>query len=365
MNFNDQLKIFIEKIPEKQKYIDSEETTKTSLILPFLGLMGYDFTNPAEVKAEYTADIGSKKGEKIDLAILLNNKPEMLIECKPAYEKLDLKHISQLYRYFNITNSKIGILTNGLDYKFFTDSKNPGKMDEKPFLEINMLDLSKKDIIELEKFTKENYNLTDILKRVDVLKYSNEIKKVINNEINLPSDDFTRVIAKQVYDGVLTKKPLEMFRKLISDSFNQSIKEKVDKRLKSALEGEGIKTEEITINVEEPKIITTQVELEAWYIIRSIAAEITNPERVFIRDRQSYCGILLDNNQNYPIVRLHFNNAANLVIKLFDSIEIKKSGAKKGERIHLDNISDIYNYKDRIQKSIRQWDIIIENKNKK
>lgn len=361
MSFEEKLKSFILEIPEKLKHVNSEETTKTALILPFIKLiMGYDIYNPAEVQAEFTADLGSKKGEKVDIAILNNGNAEILIECKPAYKELDLKHLSQLYRYFNITDAKIGIVTNGIDYKFFTDSKNPGKMDDKPFIEINLQELSKKDIIELEKFTKENYNLDDILKRADVLKYSNEIEKVIDKEIITPSDEFTAVIAKQVFEGRLTKKYLEIFRKLISDSFNQKIKEKVDKRLKLALEGEDIPTE--TVIIEKPKITTTPEELEAWYIIRSIASEITNPERVTIRDRQSYCGILLDDNQNYPIARLHFNNITNLVIKIFDTTEVKKSGAKKADRIQLEKVTDIYNHKDRILKSIRQWDIIMKNK---
>ncbi len=68
-------------------------------------------------------------------------------------------------------------------------------------------------------------------------------------------------------------------------------------------------------------IITTPEEIEGFYIVRSILSEIIDSERVAIRDRQSYCAILLDDNQNYTICRLYFNDLDNLAIALFDSME--------------------------------------------
>ena len=117
-NFEEEIKSFASKVSEKIKHIDSEETTKTALILPFIQLMGYDTTNPQEVKAEYTADLGAKQGEKIDLAILRDTQEVILIECKSVNTKLSKNHLSQLLRYFNITDSEIGILTNKL-YMFY------------------------------------------------------------------------------------------------------------------------------------------------------------------------------------------------------------------------------------------------------
>ena len=115
LEFEEKIKKFSSSIKEKLKHIDTEETTKTALILPFLNeVMGYDTTNPAEVKAEYTADLGAKKGEKIDLAILNEGDEIIMIECKSANSELSIDHLSQLYRYFNITDSELGILTNGI-----------------------------------------------------------------------------------------------------------------------------------------------------------------------------------------------------------------------------------------------------------
>ena len=138
MSFEDDIKEFTKTIPDKLEHIDSEETSKIALITPFLRIMGYDTTNPAEVKAEYTADVGTKQGEKVDFAILEDGEPIIFIECKSATNDLSTDNISQLFRYFSITDIQIGILTNGVEYKFFTTGEDNNRMDEKPFLDINM-----------------------------------------------------------------------------------------------------------------------------------------------------------------------------------------------------------------------------------
>lgn len=356
MTFDETIKTFSNEIKSKIKHIDSEETTKTSLILPFIDLMGYDFTNPEEVKAEYVADIGVKKGEKIDLAILINNEPEILIECKTANNPLNKENISQLYRYFSVTSAKIGVLTNGWEYQFYTDSEKKGNMDRNPFLEINLLDLSKKDIAELSKFTKENYDIESINNVSLILKYTTQVEKVLKNEIELPNDDFVRVIAKQVYPGVVTQKVIKMFRNIIRDVLKDIINDKVNKKLLEAIDAEDPAT--FTVVNEKPKITTSQEEIDGYYIIRSIASEIIDPEKITIRDRQSYCGILYDNNQNYPIARFHFNNLNNMTIGLFDNYQKDRSGSKKPKTIKISQIKDIYKYKENILQIIRKYEIL-------
>ena len=229
MSFEDKIKIFSSKIPDKLEHIETEETTKTSLILPFLNeVMGYDTTDPTEVKAEYHADIGSKKGEKIDLAILNDDSEIMLIECKSLNTILTTKHLSQLYRYFNITDTELGILTNGVIYKFYTDSVKPGKMDKSPFMEINLIDLSEKDILLLKKFSKENFNISKIKSKADNLKYAYDIHQLISKEIEAPSDDFVRLFAKQAYDGKINANVKNKFYKIIKNEFKEVIDEKFE-----------------------------------------------------------------------------------------------------------------------------------------
>lgn len=356
MAFEDEILEFAKEIPSKLEHIDTEETTKIALITPFLRLMGYDTTNPAEVRAEYTADVGSKKGEKVDFAILENGEPIIFIECKPANNDLNTDNISQLFRYVAITDVQIGLLTNGIEYKFFTTGDD-NKMDEKPFLDIDILNLSKKDIKELEKFAKSNFNVDEVVSRADNLKYRNLIKKTLLSEFEEPSEEFVIAIARQVYDGILTPNVKERFSSLIALAINEIISEKINRSLKDAIanneeEQEDNLDEEIDI---EDGIITTDTEKEGYFIIRSIASEVVDPDMVAIRDRKNYCNILYNNNQRYPIVRFYFNNEEHLRVEFYDKITLTKNGGKKGEKVDIENVSELYNYKERILSVINDY----------
>ena len=358
VTFEDEIKEFAKEIPSKLEYIDTEETTKIALINPFLRLMGYDTTNPAEVRAEYTADVGTKKGEKVDFAILKDNEPILFIECKSANNELSDDNISQLYRYFSITDVQIGILTNGIEYKFFTTGDDNNKMDEKPFMDIDILNLTKKDIKELEKFAKPNFNIDEVVSRADNLKYRNLIKKALISEFENPSEEFIKAIGQQVYDGRLTPNIKERFGNLITISIAEIINERVNKTLNDAVasneeEQEGNVEEEIIID--EDGIITTDIEKEGYFIVRSIASEILDPGKVSIRDRKHYCNILYDNNQRYPIVRFYFNNEEHLRVEFYDKITLTSNGGKKGEKVDIESVSDLYNYKERILNVVNEY----------
>ncbi|HFM0609703.1 TPA: type I restriction endonuclease, partial [Escherichia coli] len=143
------------KIKQQAGVIETEEATKNAFVMPFINnVLGYDVFDPTEVIPEFVCDIGTKKGEKIDYAILKNSEVQILIECKKIGDPLNINHASQLFRYFHVTNARISILTNGQVYKFFTDLEAPNKMDEKPFLEIDLLDLDETVVPEIKKLTK-------------------------------------------------------------------------------------------------------------------------------------------------------------------------------------------------------------------
>lgn len=361
MSFEDDIKEFTKTIPDKLEHIDSEETSKIALITPFLRLMGYDTTNPAEVKAEYTADVGTKQGEKVDFAILENGEPLIFIECKSATNELTNDNISQLFRYFSITDIQIGILTNGVEYKFFTTGEDNNRMDEKPFLDIDLLNLTKKDIKELEKFKKSNFDIDEVVSRADNLKYRNLIKKTLLSEFEEPSEDFIKAIGQQVYEGRLTPNIKERFGNIISVAITEIINEKVNKTLSDAVasnetqqeDNNAVEAEEEIID--EDGIITTDVEKEGYFIVRSIASEVVDPDLIAIRDRKHYCNILFDNNQRYPIVRFYFNNEDHLRVEFYDEITLTSNGGKIGEKVDIENVSDLYKYKERILKVVNDY----------
>lgn len=154
MDLVDKLGAIAAKVEKQRNTISTEEATKTSFIMPFLKELGYDVFDATEVIPEFTADVGIKKGEKVDYAIALDNKIVMLVECKMLGSKLDANVESQLHRYFHATEARIGILTDGLVYKFYTDLEELNKMDNKPFLEFALNQLDDSIIQEIKKFSK-------------------------------------------------------------------------------------------------------------------------------------------------------------------------------------------------------------------
>lgn len=215
MDFEEKIKNFATRISEIKSNIKTEEATKTSIIMPFFQILGYDVFNPNEFMPEYVADVGIKKGEKVDYAIILNNELVMLIEAKSINEQLE-KHDSQLFRYFGTSKAKFAILTNGINYKFYTDLEKTNVMDSSPFLDINLCKISDSEIQELKKFQKENFDVNEIFSTASDLKYLGLMKKVLREEFNNPSDEFVKLILnKEVYDGIKTSAVVEKYKPLL------------------------------------------------------------------------------------------------------------------------------------------------------
>lgn len=347
MDFADQLMEFANKIPKLIEHIKTEEATKSALVMPFINILGYNVFNPQEVIPEFTADVGIKKGEKVDYAIFNDNKCLMLFECKPVGTNLGLEHMSQLLRYFSVTEFRIGILTNGVKYRLFTDLETPNKMDDKPFLEVDLLNLNDVHIAELKKLTKTKFNLEEIVNSASELKYTKEIKNILADQLTNPCDEFVKLFASRIYTGRITQTVKEQLTEIIKKAFNQFINDKINDRLNAALVPdekplESVETEHKAD--EENLIVTTQEELEGYLIIKSILREDIDPKRIFMRDTQSYCGVLLDDNNRKPLVRMRFNTSnKHLGIIKQDKSEVK---------IKIENLDDIYKYAEQIKETL-------------
>jgi len=355
MDFIDQIKEISDKISKRSTRLETEEATKTARVLPFIKALGYDVFNPEEVVPEFTCDVGEKKGEKIDYAIMKDGIPIMLFECKSANTNLEKEHASQLYRYFMTANVKVGILTNGVIYKFYSDLENKNKMDLKPFLEFDMLDIKEPLVEELKRFRKESFETDEIVSAASGLKYTKEMKRILGEELNSPSDEFVKFLTKQVYSGMVRKTTLEKFRDVAHHAFKEFINEKISDRLKSALEQEsGIDTGEEAIEgeqlgeEEETGIITTEEEIEGFHIVRAILHETIDPERVVLRDFKKFCNILLDGTLRKPICRFYFDAAQKYIVFFGEN--------KTQEKIPIDKLSEIYNYAEKLKTTVAYYD---------
>lgn len=352
MDLIDKLKNISESIPKQIDHIETEEATKNAFVMPFLNVLGYNVFDPTEVVPEFTADVGTKKGEKVDYAIMREGNPTILIECKPCINDLDKEYASQLYRYFSVTPARFGVLTNGIIYKFFTDIEEPNKMDVKPFLEIDMSEVRDVHVKELKKFTKSAFDLDDILTTASELKYTGEMKKIIAREMTDPSEEFVKFFAKKVYSGPITEKVRLKFTGITKTAMNQFIKDQVSSRLTSALKAsnEEKKEEEEAPEIfieDKNKIITTEEEWEGYYIVKAILHEVVDVDRVVIKDTLSYCAINLDNTKK-PICRLRFNTRQKYLGLIGEN--------KKEEKISIENVKDIYNYSARLKATVYFYD---------
>lgn len=355
MEFIEKLNSLAAKIRQQGSAIQTEEATKNAFVMPFIhSVLGYDVFDPSEVIPEYVCDVGTKKGEKIDYAILKNGEIQILVECKKIGEPLNISHAGQLFRYFHVTSARISILTNGRVYKFFTDLDAPNKMDEKPFLELDLLEIDEHAVPELVKITKSAFDVESIISAAGELKFVSQIKKVIASQLSAPEEDFIRLIASRVYDGTITQKVREQFGILTKKAAAQFLSDQVNERLKSAISGTAPAAMAVAAanpspaaavpeEAVEDKVVTTLDEMEGFHIVKAIVRSVLNVKRITMRDTQSYCGILIDDNNRKPVCRLHFNRSQKY-IGLFDQ--------ERTETRHpIGSVDDIYGFSDQLKAS--------------
>jgi len=360
MEFVELLSAMSLKVRNQRDAIQTEEATKNAFVMPFIStILGYDVFNPLEVVPEFNADVGIKKGEKIDYAIMRDGEVQMLMECKKSTEPLKIENASQLYRYFAVTNARIAVLTNGQVYQFYTDLDAPNKMDSKPFLVLDLLDIDETLIPELRKLTKDVFDLDSIISAAGELKYVGQIKRTIASQFKEPEEEWIRFFTSRVYEGAITQRVREQFAPLVTKATKQFLNDQVNDRLKTALGAANFAPSMTATDVSsvtsqpaaqddlvrDTEIDTTLEELEGYQIVKAIACSEVKPQRVVHRDSKSYFAILLDDNNRKPIARLHFNTKKQKYIGLFDSQKVET-------RHPIDTLDDIYEHASHIRQAV-------------
>ncbi len=359
MDLIDQLKVLAERINTIKDSLETEEATKTSMVLPFLQLLGYDVFNPMEVTPELTADIGLKKGEKVDYAVLKDGEPIIIMECKRWKDDLSL-HNSQLHRYFHVTKTRFAILTNGIQYKFYTDLDAINIMDNRPFLEIDLMDISEGEVNELKKFHKNHFDIDNILSTASELKYTKAFQAILNEELKNPSDTFMRFIVGKAYDGRYTAKVQEQFRPILKRSIQLLINERINEKLQFAMKSETSDTQEPTdthddlmdenvvgVTKSGAVVETTEEELEAFMIVKAILRQHVESSRIAHRDTVNYMGILLDDNNRQPVCRLWLNRQQKY-LGIFDQ-------ERKEKKVPIKSIDSIFEHSEAIVSALNLY----------
>ncbi len=365
MDFVDQLKQFSKRVETLKDTIQTEEATKTAIIMPFFAMLGYDVFNPQEFVPEFTADVGIKKGEKVDYAIMQDGQPVILIECKPISEDLS-KHSSQLFRYFSTTAAKFAILTNGQFYRFYTDLDDQNKMDKDPFLVINILEIRENQVPELKKFCKSEFDVSSIFSAASELKYVHEFKTVFSNFLLEPSDDFVRLFLQRCWSGQKTQNVIDKFKPILKKALNDQVSELMNDKIKSALGGSGgsisIASSEVKKTSDEPQpedesnelkkqrtpnIVTTEEELEAYFIVKNMLSSIIDMHDITYRDTESYINILYKGNGRKWICRLRLTDTQKTLII--------PDGNKKEMKYKLEDIYSLKKYQVELETVLKRY----------
>ena len=340
MEFEEAIKSVAAKVSDLKDSIETEEATKTAFIMPFIGqVLGYDVFNPTEVVPEFTADVGVKKGEKVDYALVLDDQVQILIECKKIGAQLSLENASQLYRYFATTKARIGVLTNGQVWNFY-------------------MDIDETILTELKKLTKPAFDIESIANSAEELKYVGALKRAVSDEFKEPSDDFVKLLAAHVYDGAFRQNVMDKFRPLVEKALKRFLSDQVNDRLKTALGADDIKMSpagedstdseaaEDAAEADDDGIVTTEEEIAAYRIIKAIACSEVDPARITMRDAKTYCAVFLDDNNRKPVARLFFNTKQKY-IGLFDE-------DRKCERRPIDDLNGIYAFAEEIRSEVQR-----------
>ncbi|MDD4884802.1 type I restriction endonuclease [Sulfuricurvum sp.] len=348
MELDIKLRQLTDRIKTLKEKILTEEATKHSFVMPFLSSLGYDVFDPTVVVPEFTADIGTKKGEKVDYAILRDGKPIMVIEAKNHTEKLD-NHNNQLVRYFNVTDSKFAILTNGIEYRFFSDMEETNRMDKVPFLVVNLENIRDRDIKELEKFAKDNLDVDSILNMANTKKYHREIQSVFKTEVENPSDEFVKFFARKFTDKPMTVAIVDEFRGYIKKSFAEVLHDIASDKI-NALQSNlqiDIESEDAPAHEEKNQIVTTDEELEGFYIVKSLLGEDTDLSNITFKDTVNYFTILYQGKVTKWLCRLYFNGRQK---------SIAFPGEEKGSEIkqNIDRVEDLYKFRPELKQVLEK-----------
>ena len=328
-----------QSILDKKSAINNEENTKQSLINPFLLLLGYDVHNINEVEFEFNANFSYKKSDKVDYAIKFDNKPLFFVEAKKVTSDLDM-HVAQLEYYLSTNDDvKVGILTNGIVYRFYSYYEKSKKMDKTPFFIFDFENITDDAIITLELFCKENFDLHKLLSKGEELWYYSKITQKLKELLTKPNDDFIRLLAKDYSPNKITANALEKFRPIVNKAITTAITDLTQETVVDE------NTEEKSKN-----IITTQEELKAFEMVKSMLVQAGKDiSSIDSKDTISYFGIhnrnvngwfvrfILDQQPTLAMIRLEYTLAKEIP----SDLKLQPLKSKGITKVFIDSIDDI------------------------
>lgn len=331
----------VEHVKKVGQHCSTEETTKQALILPLLEILGFSPYDPTKVKAEHASDFpGAKVGERVDYALFCNNVPVMFIEAK-GYAANLTNHCPQLSRYYNATPEvTVGAITNGREWRFFTDLVNKNIMDSEPFLTIKFDGTPQDDSHQLAQFHHDKFQPEALRALAEENIYLTAFKACITTVLRECDVDFVKYIAgraniQRTFTArfIDTVQPIvkQALAKAISDMVTSSLSTPVPDELPPLAPVTQPDPEASTVDPTNAKIITSAKERR----VLEICQELLPAEDLQGKDTESYYTVLYQGKTNRWLVRYWGDKkrpAVSFCMPLTDThrAEIKRSKLELG-----------------------------------
>lgn len=314
-DFLARLKSHVEHIKNVGAHCSTEETTKQALILPMLDILGFSPYDPTKVRAEFNADFpGAKASERVDYALFCHGIPVVFIEAKAYAEKVT-NHSPQLSRYFNSSpNVPVGIITNGREWRFFTDLVHKNVMDTEPFLVIDLLDTNDTELASLRRFKYDEFEPDKLRSMAEESTYFTAFTSVISSSLKNLDTDFVRYVASKAgIQRQLTAKFLESITPIVRRSIEKAVSDMVVSGLSAPeltttesvpqAQDESVNSDngmKDIVSSENANIVTT-VDEQTLY---SYAVDILGCDaEIILKDTETYCALLYQGKVNRWLLR--------------------------------------------------------------
>ncbi len=343
----------------------NEANTKQALIVPFVKMLGYDTGNPLEVQLEYDASFGVKKDAKVDIAIMQNETPIILIECKPLQASLDVDKVSQLFAYFAACpDARIGILTNGREYQFFCSVEDKAVMDRQPFLTVDLLKFDKKALPALQKMCKTSWDPDSVIASANRLKNLATIKAQIKKDALEPDEEVIKHFTRPCHDGWITKSVIDQFRPLVVQAFRDFVNDCIADRLADTEDKTDIAPAPEPGPEPEPEpvikdgIVTHDSEVQGYVTVKALLRGVVDPSRVVMHDYKGFCSVQLDGKPSKTICRFYWFEpiAEDGSIGKSACVDIQTAGKQGGTVTHpLGCVDDLLPLADELAQAVRAY----------
>ncbi|MDU7505704.1 MAG: type I restriction endonuclease [Clostridia bacterium] len=351
MDFTSKIASLKERVESLKSEVLTEEATCNSLILPFFSALGYDPFSLDDVMPQASVPIGRKKDARVDYVLKVNGEPVCIVEAKPLGSNLSAENDSQLRHYYAASVARFGLLTDGNQYRFYTDLDRPNILDDTPFLEFKIENLKEPLCNELERFCKQSFSEDEIIDRASDLKDLTALRVVVKDLFANPTEDFIRVLLNQgVYEGMKTSTIISRYEPLVKKALDDYIRELVNTRINAALDTASPTPEsgsprpeenEKAPETEAKKIVTTKEEIESFYIVKAILRPHMDAKRLTYKDTQPYFAIQIDNKSTRWICRLFIRESNHHRIQIY-------TGDERNPTFDFTGLDNLYTFEDKI-----------------